>query len=94
MSRAEKSSKFLKRQESPQPPDYFVGSEHTLSSILTTLSAPRKTRTKAQVEQLMSFTRNIKVFRELSEEMSSEAHYQCCECLYSAASEPGQVLSI
>lgn len=76
-----KSKRFLKRKASICVPDYFQGSEIGLKAVLDILHLPKRLRTDRQVDQLVEFTHNIKVFTEISEEMSVEAQRQCCECL-------------
>ena len=73
--------RFLKRKASICIPDYFQGSEAGLTAVLDILHLPKRLRTERQVDQLVEFTHNIKVFTEIREEMSGEAQRQCCECL-------------
>lgn len=76
-----KPKRFMKRKASLCLPDYFQGSETSLPSLLAILLLPKRQRSDKLVDQLVTFTHNIKVFAEMSEEMSEEAHRQCCECL-------------
>jgi len=81
----------MKRKASASCPDYFQGSEASLRSVLDILILPKRLRSERQVDQLVAFTHNIKVFAEMSEEMSEEAHRQCCECLGVGKWQAGKV---
>jgi hypothetical protein len=85
--------RFLKRKASIRIPDYFQGSEAGLKAVLDILHLPKKQRSERQVDQLVEFTHNIKVFTEISEEMSGEAQKQCCECLGVEKCAAGKVSS-
>ena len=87
---AKTSQKFLKRKESLIPASYFSDSPTTFESLRSILSLPSSHRTNAQVDTLVAFSKHLKVFAELRDEISEDAHFQCCQQLSYHFSPAGQ----
>ncbi len=82
-------SRFLKRKSSFSLPTAHHGPV-ALERVTSILHVPGKDRTREMLAQLAAFTSEIKVFREMNEGMSGQAHWHCCEMLESVEFAAGQ----
>lgn len=90
---SQSSVRFIKRKSSYNLPR-FPHSEVCSHPLARVLRIPSALRTKEMVAQIVTVTSEIKLFREMRESLSPQAHWQCCEAMECAEFEAGQVAVI
>ena len=83
-------NRFLKRERT----EYLVETaKDTLDHLKMILIIPPRERTLVQIQTLVSFTKHIRFFSELSDKEGTAAHQQCVQHMFYQSVKEGQVRS-
>lgn len=73
-------------------PSYFHEGVAPFQRLHDILCVPPQQRTKTQITLLANFSIHLKLFQDLSAELSTEAHEQCCQQLHYQQASAGHFL--
>lgn len=79
MARKSIGGVYTSLRRSLLPLDHEDHQTLTLETLKDIVSKPPRERTPGNIQALMHFTANIKFFKDLGDNQSSNAHFQCCQ---------------